>query len=181
MSLRKFKEKFQLRKDSVQTFFGIGNNQLDITTMCYRQFGAVWQIKNGYTHIIGYWFCDNENDLIKNINSGQWANLINQGERISDVYQAIRKEQEKELWEVNVKLPKKIMSQDNWREQKPGFYIVKSSEHFPCSLTCFIKTKNSLRIKHIFICESQNDISKGIDLINIQHNITLSLNNFSIL
>lgn len=79
MSLQKLIGKFQLRIGSVQTFFGIGKKQLD-TTMRYRNFGAVWQIKNGYRYILGYWFCDNENDSIKNINGGQWANLINQGE-----------------------------------------------------------------------------------------------------
>jgi hypothetical protein len=104
--------------------------------MRYRMFGAVWQIHNGYRYIIGYWFSDNKNDLINYINCGKWEHLINQVEQISDVYQVIREEQERGLWEKRIKLPNNTNYQENWKEKKHGWYIIKSCKHFPCSMTC---------------------------------------------
>ena len=174
------KEKVSLKNNSVPTYFGIGNKHLDIITMRYRMFAAVWQIHNSYRYIIGYWFSDNKNDLINYINCGQWANLINQVEQISDVYQAIREEQERELWEKRIKLPNNTNYQDNWKEKKPGWYIIKSCKNFPCSMTCIQKIKYSLWIEHVCICESENDIKKFINLINLEHNVHLISDDYSI-
>ncbi|AGK53699.1 hypothetical protein [Bacillus sp. 1NLA3E] len=178
-SLRALKEKVFLKNNAVQTYFGIVNKQLDIFTMRYRMFGAVWNIQNGFRYINGYWFSDNKNDLINYINCGQWKNLVNQVDQIADVYQVIREEQEKGLWEKRIKLPNNTNYQENWKGKKAGWYIIKSCKHFPCSMTCIQKTNNSLWIEHIGISESENDIKKFINLINLEHNVHLISDEYS--
>ncbi|MGG3471377.1 hypothetical protein ABES02_28385 [Neobacillus pocheonensis] len=158
---------------STPTYFGIGNDYLDVITMRYRVFGAVWQLHNGYRYIIGYWFGDNKKDILNFINCGRWAKLVDQEGQIEEVYHMVREKQEKELWKKRIKLPNNIKHQENWIEKKTGWYIIKSYNHFPCTLTCIQKTKYNIWIEHICVCESNNDIKKLLNLINLEHNIKL--------
>jgi hypothetical protein len=160
------------KNNSIPTYFGIGNKHLDVNTMCYRVFGAVWQLHNGYRYIIGYWFGDNKKDIVNSINCGGWANLVNQEGQIDDVYQVIREKQERELWKKRIKLPNNI-NQENWNGKKTGWYIIRSCKNYPCTMTCIQKTKHSIWIKHVCVCESNNDLKKFLNLINLEHNIKL--------
>jgi hypothetical protein len=141
--------------------------------MRYRLFGAVWQFHNGYRYIISYWFGDNKNEITKIINCEGWSNLLNHEEELNDVYHVIREKQEKELWKKRYKLPNNIKHQENWQGKKTGWYLIRSCKHFPCTLTCINKTKNSIWIEHVCVCESNNDIKKFLNLINLEHNIHL--------
>jgi hypothetical protein len=47
-------------KKSIPIYYGIGFKHLDIQTLQYKMFAAVWENMNGYRYIIGYWFGDNK-------------------------------------------------------------------------------------------------------------------------
>lgn len=157
------------------TYFGISDLQLDIETMRYRMFGAKWKFHNGYRYILEYWFGDDQTELINNVNNSNLKNHIHKNEQISEVYQAIRVESEKRLWNKRIKLSNHFHQNEKWENRKPGWYITKSDNSFPCTITCFQKIKNSIWIEHICICENLNDIKKYINLINFEHNVSLKI------
>lgn len=67
-------------------------------------FAAAFEVFNGYRYIIGYWFGDNKGYLMGEINSKKWTNLLPADEQISEVYELIRKEQEKIIRNIRMKL-----------------------------------------------------------------------------
>jgi hypothetical protein len=106
------------------------------------------------------------------INSKKWTNLLRADEQISEVYEVIRKEQEKIIWNTRMELTNSL---EKWVGEQPGWYIIISSKNFPCTITCLQKTGQTVWIEHVGVCETQNDMKKLINIINIEHNIHLSL------
>ncbi len=62
---------------------------------------------------------------------------------------------------------------ENWIGKQPGWYVIKSSKYFPCTITCVQKTRHTVWIEHVGICETQNDMKRLINIINLEHNIHL--------
>ncbi|WP_088068185.1 hypothetical protein [Gottfriedia luciferensis] len=172
--LRNLVLKFFLKLNSSPTFLGISNHQLDIDTMTYRFFGAVWKFQNGYRYIIGYWFAESKEELMNIIETGHGKKLIKQNEQINEVYFTIREKQELELWQKRIKLSNKVVNQAYWRRKKTGWYLIKSNKNFPCLITCFQKTNKDIWIKHIAICEFDYDLKRIINLINLENGIQLN-------
>lgn len=100
-SQRNVIKKYFYDDTSMPTYFGIQEGCLDIHTLQYRIFGAVWKLIDGKRYIFGYWFADQEKDIhlaIKNV--GFTHPIKADVKEINDVYQSIGIEQEKENWET---------------------------------------------------------------------------------
>ncbi|MED1469205.1 hypothetical protein [Bacillus salipaludis] len=62
--------------NSNPNYFGLKDGYLDMHTMRYRIFGAVWKLAEGRKYILGYWFADHENDIHMAIQNAGFTNII---------------------------------------------------------------------------------------------------------
>jgi hypothetical protein len=162
-------------KRNVSTYFGIKGGFLDMHTMKYRIFGAVWKSVDGRKYILGYWFREKESEILCAINDAGFTDLMKAHKNeINEIYQSIRMEQDKENWSKRSRLHFLSFMKKPWKDLKKGWYVIKSSSHFPCILTCIQKKRYSVWIEHIQVCENKNDAIKFINLINTEHNIQLT-------
>ncbi|MFB6468141.1 hypothetical protein ACE38V_15245 [Cytobacillus sp. Hz8] len=160
--------------NSTPIYYGLQGGYLDIHTLRYRVFGAVWKLINRKRYIMGYWFADNEEDIHVAIQKAGFSKLIQRSDlEIKEVYHCIRKEQEKENWSNRTRLPFLTVIKEPWKNLSDGWFILQSSTNFPCVLTCIQKKRNSVWIEHVQVCENQNDRIKFLNLINHAHNIHL--------
>ena len=157
------------------TYFGIKKECLDMHTMKYRVFGAVWILKDGKKYILGYWFADKVSEILIAIKDAGFSSPIqSQKNDVDEIYQTIRMEQDRDNWTQKSRLPFICILKKPWKDLRKGWYILKSSTNYPTILTCIQKKQYSIWIEHIQVCEHKNDAVKFINLINTEHNIQLS-------
>jgi hypothetical protein len=157
------------------TYFGIQKGYLDIHTMRYNIFGAVWKIANGRKYILGYWFAEHENDIKRAIQAAGFSDAIkSEQNEIDEIYHSIRGEQEQKDWSKRKMLNVLSFMKKPWKDLKEGWYVLNSSTNFPMILTCIQKKRYSVWIEHIRVCETEVDIKKFLNLINLEHNINLT-------
>jgi hypothetical protein len=168
-------EKIVLDNIPNPTYFGLHEGYLDMFTMKYRFFGAVWKLTNGRKYILGYWFADHENDIYCAIQNVGFINIMASKEtELNEVYQSIRTVQDNENWSNRRRLPYLSIIKKPWINLGKGWYVLKSSTNYPMILTCLQKKRYSIWIEHIQVCENSNDAIKFINLINTVHNIQLN-------
>lgn len=160
---------------TIQTYFDVTSGFLDMHTMRYRMFGAVWKSIDDRKYVLGYWFADQESEILCAIKSAGFIYIMkSKNDGISEIYQSIRMEQDKDNWSKRRRLHIFSFMNKPWKDLKEGWYVIKSSSHFPCILTCIQKKQYSVWIEHIQVCENKNDAIKCINLINTEHNIQLT-------
>lgn len=165
---------------TIPTYFGSQNGYLDMHTMRYRVFGAVWKLIDGRKYILGYWFADQKSEILCAIKDvGFTTPIKSQKNEINEIYQSIRMEQDKENWSKRSRLPFLSIMKKPWKDLRNGWYVLKSSAKFPCILTCIQKKRYSIWIEHLHVCENQNDAIKFVNLINTEHNIYLKSEGFA--
>ena len=158
---------------SIPTYFGYQEGYLDLKTLRYRAFGAIWKQLGRKRFILGYWFADDESEINSSVKKAGWNNLINANNQIKEIYKCIRSEQEKENWQKRRRLPFHSMFKKPWKGWKEGWFIIRSNNHFPCILSCIQKKQFSVWVVHVHVCEKEYDIKKFLNLINAEHNINL--------
>ncbi|WP_342043883.1 hypothetical protein [Bacillus sp. OTU2372] len=161
----------------VPTYFGLHKGYLDIYTMKYRIFGAVWKIVNEKRYVLGFWFADSEKEIHRAIKEAGFNTTIemkSQKNVLNEIYQLIRIEQDKKNWSKRRMLKVISIMRKPLKDLRKGWYVLKSSNNFPMVLTCIQKKQFAIWIEHIQICETQEDIKKFINLVNLEHNIKLS-------
>jgi hypothetical protein len=162
---------------STPTYFGLHQGYLDIQTMKYRIFGAVWKIANDRKYVLGYWFVDRENEIHSAIQKAGFSDLIkSEKNQIDEIYRSIRMEQEKENWSKRKRLHVLSIMKKPWKDLRKGWYVLKSNTDYPMILTCIQKKRYSIWIEHIQVCETEEDIKRFLNLVNIEHNIKLTSN-----
>ncbi|MDQ0199310.1 hypothetical protein [Neobacillus ginsengisoli] len=160
--------------NTLPTYFGLNSGYLDIHTMKYRIFGAVWKLVDGRRYILGYWFADHENEIHCAIQkAGFSAPMISQKNEIDQIYQIIRTEQNKKNWSIRRRLHFLLIMKKPWKELTEGWYVLKSCNDFPMAVTCIQKKRYSIWIEHIKVCETEEDIKEFLSLVNLEHNINL--------
>jgi hypothetical protein len=160
--------------NAVPDYYGLQMGCLDMHTMKYRVFGAVWKLIDGRKYILGYWFADQESDILIAIKDAGFTDPIKSDlNEINEVYQSIRIEQDKENWSKRSRLRFLSIVKKPWKDLRKGWYVLKSSDNFPCTLTCIQKKRYSIWIEHIKVCETEGDIKKFLDLLNLEHDIKL--------
>lgn len=159
---------------TISAFYGIKCSCLDIHTMRYRVFGALWKWVDGKRYIIGYWFADNVNEILCRIQKAGFTSIINSKENeINEIYNLIRIQQDNENWSKRKMLQFLSIMKKPWKDLKRGWYVIKSGNKFPMIVTCIQKKRFSIWIEHIQICETEGDIKKFLNQINLEHHIHL--------
>jgi hypothetical protein len=155
-------------------YFGLKKDCLDMYAMRYRMFGAVWKSVDGKKFILNYWFGDSEDDIQCDVKKAGYVEFkLSNLEDIKEVYQSIRLEQELQNWFKRRKLPILTIWKKPWKNLRKGWYVLKSTKGFPMVLTCVQKKQFSIWIEHIQVCETEEDISTFLNLVNREHSIKL--------
>lgn len=161
--------------NTIPTYFDFKSGCLDMHTMRYRMFGAVWKSTDDRKYVLGYWIADQESEILCAIKGAGFIDIMkSKNNEIIKIYQSIRMEQDKENWSKRSRLHFLSFMKKPWKDLKEGWYVIKSSSYFPCTLTCIQKKHYSVWIEHIQVCENKNDAIKCINLINTEHNIQLT-------
>lgn len=153
-------------------YAGYGTSYLDITSLSYRWFGAIWYYQNGVRVICGYWFHDSKDEIVEQI-INTTSNYQLDHSSIKEIYIFIRQEQKRLDWERRSRLPFFMRFRKPWRGSPSGWYILFSREQFPLVTTCIRKTNISIWIEHISVCEAKQDVDVFISKINEFHQIQL--------
>ncbi|WML48937.1 hypothetical protein RCG23_02125 [Neobacillus sp. PS3-34] len=160
-----------------QFYLGYSDGFLDINTLSYRGFGAVWTRKNNVNYIIGYLFTDNPQDFREYLKDGHFLNTNEVDcKSLSLIYDTIRLEQEKKNWNTRKRLPILTVFRHPWRSFPPGWYIYRSREHYPFIASVLHRTLCTFTIEHCRVCENNEDIIKFINQTNQEHSIDIKMN-----
>jgi hypothetical protein len=129
---------------------------------------------DGKKVILNYWFGDSEDQIQFDVkNAGYFEFKLSNLEDIKEVYQSIRLEQELQNWFERRKLPILTIWKRPWKDLRKGWYVLKSTNDFPMVLTCIQKKQFSIWVEHIQICETEDDITTFLNLVNTEHSIKL--------
>jgi hypothetical protein len=160
---------------TVPTYFDIMEGYLDIHTMRYRIFGAVWKSVDGGRYMLGYWFADQADGIYRCIQKEGFSNIMKAKENeINEIYCSIRMDQDKENWSKRKRLYVLPNVKTPWSNISKGWYVLKSNSNFPIVLTCIQKRWFSIWIEHRKVCESEEDIKKFINSVNLEHNLNFT-------
>jgi hypothetical protein len=156
--------------------FGCIPGCLDIFSLSYRWFGVVWRWEGELQFVLGYWFADNRNELVKQVKDKGWTDYVQVRNKaqIQSIYHEIRTEQKRQDWEKRSQLPLLSTLRKPWREMKPGWYIHRSRSEFPLVATCIERKKFAVWIEHVSVCEHSADVDDFIRMINLKHGIQLN-------
>lgn len=68
-----------------------------------------------------------------------WKNSIRRDNQVNEIYECIRKEQNKKNWNNKAKLSFLKNLNRPWKDLELGWYVLRSNTHFPCTLTVIQK------------------------------------------
>jgi hypothetical protein len=156
-------------------FFGCGYNYLDPQTLKHRWFGAVWKCEETTQIILGYWFADNKEKLLKLILMSGWEKPSPEmnPQMVNKAYQAFRSVQQRQDWESRSLLPLRMAFTEPWKRVKQGWYILKSNEGYPAHVSAIRKKRLLLWLEHVTVCENEEQLNQFIHQVNLRHQITL--------
>ena len=158
------------------TYFGDGFGYLDIFALRYCWFGAVWQWHGGVRLIMGYWFADSQEELMRQTEQSGWIDVLKADKNeVKEIYLDIRREQARQDWERRTILSLSILFRKPWREMKPGWYIIRSRSQFPLIASCIRKSRWFIWLEHVRVCENLDDMKNFTYSINQKHGISLHL------
>ncbi|GGL54872.1 hypothetical protein [Sporolactobacillus putidus] len=152
-------------------YFGTGQNYLDIFSLRYRWFGAVWKVRAETTILLRYAFADNEEVAKAKIQSGESAKRDDA--HLEEIYKFIRNTQKDEDWGKRSRLHLFGVRESPWKKMKPGWYIVRSRKQYPLYISAVHVKRFSTWLNHTAVCENQKDVSDFIQKVNRTHHIKL--------
>ncbi len=160
-----------------QVHFGCILGCLDIFTLSYRWFGAVWKYKGNHRMVLGFWFGDNIQDIIQQANDAGWHSFVHSNERegTRSVYDHIRNQQKQQDWDKRSRLPLRTAFKKPWKDVKEGWYVIRSRSVYPLYVSAVYRRKYSVWVEHVGICEDQVDLDHFIEQVNQEHKMNLQV------
>jgi hypothetical protein len=155
-------------------YFAHAPGYLDIYTLSYRWFGAVWTLNNELQQLVrGYWFGNEQEEVIRQAKHAGWhfLNEVKNEGIIRPIYEAFRRMQRELDWNKRSRLSIRSSVSRPWRTVKPGWYIIRSRDQFPLYISSVQKRGWIVYLEHADVCENETDIRNFIDKVNCEHNI----------
>jgi hypothetical protein len=160
--------------DKETLYFGCEDGCLDINTLQYRWFGAVWKLQGSVKIVCGYWFGNSESDVRNQARIyGSLQNVST--EHLQDVYSSIRKIQNEKDWKQRSRLPFFSLFTSPWKGVDSGWYIIRSRETYPFYVSAIRKKRFSVWLEHVSICENRQNFDEFVAKVNREHDIQLKI------
>lgn len=152
------------------TYVGIKGHCLDIFTLKYRWFGAVWLQTIQRRIIVNYWFADTEQELLTKIEDCGKAKRDDSA--VENMYESIRNEQTKKDWEHRSLKPIGRRNRVPWKRMRSGWYVLRLQSTFPCYAAAVHVKTFFVWMAQSTVCENQQDFDKFTKKISLYHNIS---------
>jgi hypothetical protein len=152
------------------TYVGIKGHCLDILTLKYRWFGAVWLQTIQRRIIMNYWFADTEQELLIKLEAYEKA--IRDDSAVENVYETIRSDQTKKDWEHHTLKPIGRRNRVPWKRMRTGWYVLRLQSTFPCYAAAVHVKAFFVWMAQSTVCENQQDFDKFTKKISLYHNIS---------
>jgi hypothetical protein len=158
------------------TYFGTGSKYLEPSTLQYKWFGAVWRYTNSTRIIMGYWFGEDEAELLDQSKKAGWdkCSRMQNPSELRKVYDTYRSAQSEQDWNKRTMLSLFLCFREPWKHLKNGWYILRSNSGVPVHLSAVQKKRIFVWLEHTAVCESVEQIQLFIDNVNSQHQISLT-------
>ncbi|NBD24926.1 hypothetical protein [Paenibacillus glycinis] len=160
-----------------EVHFACAPGYLDMYSLSYRWFGAVWTYNERYQRLVrGYWFADGQHDVIECAKHSGWDSfvVVRDATIIKQIYTTIRSKQQALDWDKRSRIPLRDALNEQWRSIKTGYYIFQSREQYPFYLSCIEKKGWLAYIRHATVCENDDDKMAFMNKVNREHNIRLN-------
>ena len=146
---------------------------LDWSTMRYRWFGVVWEERRNSNIMVKYHFEDNEKSLVQWLQKENWGILRRVTDKANDFYRSLRRHQESREWAYHSRMTFYTIYKNPWKTVKLGWYVIRSSNTYPCIVTAVERKKLSVWIHHQYICETDQDLDTFISRVNKEWDVSL--------
>lgn len=162
---------------SSQLYFGSEPCCLDIFTLRYRWFGAIWKYEGNHQTVLGFWFGDNKRDVVEQAHDAGWISFVdsNDPEATRSVYEHIRNRQREHDWGQRSRLALYTAFIKPWKDVPPGWYVIRSDRRFPFYVAAIRKTKFFVWLEHASVCETQRDVDIFLERVNREHGVKLQV------
>ncbi|MGG3466363.1 hypothetical protein ABES02_02190 [Neobacillus pocheonensis] len=165
-----------MNTDQETLYFGCEKGYLDIHTLKYRWFGAIWKYQGSLKIVMGYWFGDSASEIRKQIQLYGHTHSC-ETKDLQEVYSTIRDLQKEQDWKQRSRLSIFAIFKSPWKDVKSGWYILRSRKTYPCYVSAIQKKKLSIWLEHVSVCETEEHLNEFLAKVNQEHNIQLrSLN-----
>jgi hypothetical protein len=159
-----------------EAFFACAPEYLDIYTLSYRWFGAVWTLDTqGGRLVRGYWFGDGVEEVLGQAKHAGWQSIAEGGTEgdIRQIYEAVRRKQQVSDWNKRSCLPLRSSLSKPWRTVKSGWYAFRSRDQFPLYVASLQKKGWLVYVEHADVCENETELRNFIEKVNKEHRIQL--------
>lgn len=165
-----------MNTDKETLYFGCEKGYLDIHTLKYRWFGAVWRYQGSLKIVIGYWFGDSESEIRKQTQFYGHTHYCGTND-LQEVYSTIREIQKEQDWKQRSRLSFFTLFKSPWRNVKLGWYILRSRKTYPFYVSAIQKKNFYIWLEHVSVCETEEHLNEFISKVNQEHNIQLQFLN----
>lgn len=150
---------------------------LDIFTLSYRWFGAVWTEEAGNQTVLAFWFGNDRQDILDQAQREGWGVFVQTKDQqmIQRIYQQIRSQQRVHDWNKCSRLPIHKAFTKPWKDVKPGWYVIRSRQQFPFYVSAIRRERYSMWMQHVGLCENQRELDHFLEQVNGEHGISLKM------
>lgn len=152
-------------------YMGIHPECLDIYTLKYRYFGALWKRYGMKIKVMRYWFADTKEAALAP--AARFGKTTRIDGEVETIYQTFRQKQAIQDWTHHSLKPIGRSGRDPWREKKRGWYIVRLQNTFPCYAAAVHVKKFYVWVDHSCVCENEADVSHFTQRVKAYHEIRI--------
>ncbi|MFP4976795.1 hypothetical protein ACE6ED_15430 [Paenibacillus sp. CN-4] len=156
-------------------YFGTCRGLLDPVSLEFRCFGAVWYEEHGHRYVVGYGFGEHRVEILRQFNLSLSLRECADDRTVREIYQEIRTIQQEQDWSGRTRLPLLAAFKQPWREMRPGWYVLRSRQCFPCHVSFVHKTKTSVWLEHAAVCENDQELQACIQRASDAHQIGFTI------
>ncbi|KIL36747.1 hypothetical protein SD70_31370 [Gordoniibacillus kamchatkensis] len=151
-----------------EVYFSCAPGYLEIFTLSYLWFGAIWTKDNQSRHSVqGYWFGDCKEDVLTKVKQNDWNSIVEVVDfsAVDSIYETFRRKQTVSDWNRRSYLPMRSLLTKRWRSVKAGWYILRSRDTYPFYLSEVRKRGWFVLVMHAAVCENEADKLHFIDKV----------------
>lgn len=155
-------------------YYGCVPACLDIFTLTYRWFGAVWRYEDEHQVVDQFWFGDTREQIEQDARDAGFSLDESQSpDRVLSIYQHMRKHQREQDWNNCSRMPLWTAFFQPWKDVRRGWYVICSRGAYPCYAVVIVRGKFVVRMEHICLCESELELDDFLEQVKQRHSIAI--------
>ncbi|MCI1858618.1 MAG: hypothetical protein LKI80_10725 [Sporolactobacillus sp.] len=152
-------------------YIGFQSHCLDIYSLKYRWFGALWRQHESRKKVIRYWFADTKQEAFAHAET--LGPTRREDGEVADIYRSFRRQQAKRDWTHHPVKPIGNANKEPWRSKREGWYIIRLQKSFPCYAAAVRVNKLFVWLIHSAVCENESDVERFRKRVMFTHKIKI--------